>query len=652
MSSMVRHYMLALAASAAVVSPTSLAAQEATYSAADWDRARANLVARAPGQIAQDIAQWERLFADRQAQIPFGTYASFLAANPGFPMETTLRARAEQRLRAEFVPQDTLLRFFSQRPPVTNFARAHYALALTGTDPMVAAITARQAWRGGEMSETAEAALLAMHGDTFSQADHDARMNALLWQRDEEAAARQLPRTSAAMRDLFAPRLAIIDGGNGATNVARAFADPGYLYNRSRELRQEGGTGQAIRMIVDGPPLASLPFDQTAWVGEMLALARSASGRDAVRIASRIDQAFAPGYDVSTGEYKLRDDYTSLMWLGGTKALWEQGDGNAAAPLFYRYGAAARTPQTRSKGFFWAGQAARRAGDMAEATRYFEMAAAYPDRFYGLLALERLGRPIPSLAAMPQATPTMEERRAFLSAPLTQAVAEVARDAPWSTGIRFYREIADQAETVGEHVLVAEFAREIGRRDLAVNLADAAQEHGHDGFTKIGYPVLDTPRGIYWTMVHAVARQESQFAENAISHAGARGLMQFMPATAREESQKANLSYSANRLITDPQYSIQLGSNHIERLLRYYDGSYPLAIAAYNAGPGNVNKWLRENGDPRTGAVDWLQWIEEIGFFETKNYVQRVVENAVVYEALYPQQAGRAQGRGVSDFLR
>ena len=646
MSSMVRLPLIAIVA--AMAAPATSFAQDA----GEWDRNRAQLVAQQPGPMAAQISRWERLWEDRQAQLPFAEYSSFLLANPGFPDETTLRARAEQRLREEFTDPALLLRFFENQPPVTNYAKAHYALALMGQDRSAAQRWALEAWRGGEMSPTAEASLSANFGQMFEQGDHDRRMDALLWQRDGDAAARQLSRVSPERRAVFQARLAILQGGDGATSAPGAMADPGYLYNRSRELRQEGQTSAAVRNIVDGPQLSALPFDQTAWITELLAVARSAGTRDSVRVAQRAIEAFEPGYDISTGEYRLRDDYTSLMWLGGTNALWQLGDGAAAAPLFYQYGAAARTPQTRSKGFFWAGEAYRRAGNTAEAQRYYEMAAEYADRFYGLLALDRLGRDVPSFDAQPDGEPTMAERQEFLSAPITRAVAEVARDAPWSTGIRFYRSIADQAETVGEHMLVADLAREIGRRDLAVNLADAAMSDGHEGFTRIGYPTLDTPPGTNWTMIHALARQESQFAENAISHAGARGLMQFMPATAREEARRARVQYSASRLIDDPQYSMQLGSNHIERLISYYDGSYPLAIAAYNAGPGNVNKWLRQNGDPRQTA-DWLRWIEEIGFFETKNYVQRVIENAVVYEHLYPDRTGRAGGpRDVEDFLR
>ncbi|MFB0611100.1 lytic transglycosylase domain-containing protein [Aurantiacibacter poecillastricola] len=645
MSSMLRLPYIAIVA--ALAAPATALAQDAS----EWDRNRAQLVAQQPGPMAQEITRWERLWEDRQAQLPFREYADFLATNPGFPDETTLRARAEQRLREEFTEPGTLLRFFENEEPVTNYAKAHYALALMGRDREASERWALEAWRGGEMSPTAEAALSTMYGRNFTQADQDARMDALLWQRDAEGAARQLDRVSPNKRRVFAARLAILQGGDGATDAPGAMADPGYLYNRSRELRQEGRTSQAVRNIVDGPALASLPFDQTAWITELLAVARAAGPRDSVRIAERALEAFEPGYDISGGEYRLRDDYTSLMWLGGTNALWQLGDGEAAAPLFYQYGAAARTPPTRSKGFFWAGEAYRRAGNTSEAERYYEMAAQYADKFYGQMALNRLGRDLPDLDASPEGAPTPAERQAFLTAPITRAVSEVARDAPWSTGIRFYRAIADQAETVGEHVLVADLAREIGRRDLAVNLADAAMADGHEGFTQIGYPTLDTPPGTNWTMIHALARQESQFAENAISHAGARGLMQFMPATAQEEARRARVQYSASRLIDDPQYAMQLGSNHIERLISYYDGSYPLAIAAYNAGPGNVNRWLRENGDPRQTG-DWLRWIEEIGFFETKNYVQRVIENAVVYENLYPDRSGRAQPRDVEDFLR
>ncbi|MBC7159569.1 MAG: lytic transglycosylase domain-containing protein [Porphyrobacter sp.] len=646
MPAMIRSHLPALLVATALTSSAPLAAQDG---AAAWDQARASLVASQPGPMAGAIAQWEALSSS--ASFSFIDYAGFLMAYPGFPDEARLRSYAEARLEEEFAPPERIVAFFDRYPPLTNPARAHYALALMSQRPQDAAAQAREAWRGGAMSDTAAATILAAFGGTFTPQDHDARMDALLWQRERAAAEQQLAWTTPQAQPVFMARLAILQGGDGAIADGRALADPGYLYNRSRELRLEGRPQEAVSLLSYRPPLARLPFDQTAWVEEQLAVARIGDARAAQAIAARVDEAFAPGTDISTLGYKLRDDYTSLMWVGATRALWELGDAAGAAPLFYRYGAAARTPPTRSKGFYWAGYAAARAGDAPGAQRYYEMAGQYADRFYGQLALAEMGRPIPAFAAAPQAEPSAAERAAFRAKPITAAVMEVARDAPWRTGIRFYREIADQAETLGEHLLVAELAREIGRRDLAVNVAEAAAADGHDGFTQIGFPRLVVPPGTDWTMVHAIARQESQFAQNAVSHAGARGLMQLMPGTAQEEAEKAGIQYLQASLIEDAGYNLRLGSNHIQRLYARY-GSWPLAIAAYNAGPGNVNKWLRDNGDPRTGAVGWVEWIEKIPFFETKNYVTRVIENAVVYEHLYPDQTSAGRPRGVRDFLR
>jgi soluble lytic murein transglycosylase len=634
---------------ALLVSVCTFAAPAAAQQGNEWDAARANLVATQPGPMAATIARWQQLSGN--ASYSFNDYAVFLLAFPGFPDEDKLRGYAEGRLREEFAAPQQVLAFFDRYPPVTNFAKAHYAIAQMGSRPDAAAALAKEAWRGGQMTDTSWATISQTYWNTFTQDDHDARMDALLWQRDRAGAERQLPYTSPARSGVFRARLAILQGGDGATGEAAALRDAGYLYNRSRELRQEGRAAEAVSMMANRLPLTSLPFDATLWVEEQLAVARAGTAAGAQAIAARIDDGFEPNADISAKTYKLRDDYTSLMWLGGTRALWERGDALGAAPLFYRYGAAARTPQTRSKGFFWAGEAASRGGNAAEAQRYWNLASQYADRFYGQLALERLGRPLPAFAQAPAGEPTPAERAAFISAPITLAVTEVARDAPWSTGIRFYRAIASQAKTVGEHLLVAELARQIGRRDLAVNLHDSAGEDGHLNFTRIGFPTMVPPPGTNWTMVHAITRQESQFAQNAISHAGARGLMQLMPGTAREEADKAGIRYMQASLIDDPSYNVQLGSNHIERLYARYN-SWPLAAAAYNAGPGNVNKWLRENGDPRTGRISWVDWIERIPFSETRGYVQRVMENAVVYEALYPQLASAGRSRPLSEFLR
>ncbi|QSR15842.1 lytic transglycosylase domain-containing protein [Novosphingobium sp. KA1] len=648
MSSMQRAAPLILLASTALFSSPALA-----QDGREWDLAKAQQMQSHDMSVHQSIDRWRQLSAS--SQLDFGTYSGFLMTFPGYPLEERIRGYAEQALQRYPADANATAAFFTRFPPLSNEAAGRYAVALATLQRPDAAQKALAAWRGGSLSPDDEARLLSLYGARFSAADHDARMDELLWQGQTAQAERQISFVSPANRALFMERLSILQGAApgsmGLTLTPQMNADPGYVYARAVQARKSGNLPAEIALLANRPPLSKPVPEPEKWVRELLTAARGAGADAAVRIAGSIDDAFAPGTDISKLSYRLRDDYTTLVWLGGTKALWSLGDARRAAPLFYRYGAAAQTPGTRSKGFYWAGRALAQAGDSAGASRYFEMAAAYPQYFYGQLSLERLGRPLPDMDSKPRAMPTPAERSAFMAKPITRAVRDVARDADWRTGVQFYKEISDQAQSEADHVLVADLAREIGRRDLAVILGQSAHADGYGDFGKIAYPLIPTPPGADWTMVHALTRQESQFAQNALSHAGARGLMQLMPATAREQAGKLGLSYDSARLVSDASYNIQLGDAYFARMRNYFGGSYPLAIGAYNAGAGNVNKWLAANGDPRMGSVDWVTWIEQIPIYETKNYIQRVLENAVVYQAIYPDKSGAQSSRPLSRMM-
>lgn len=648
MSSMLRTTFVSALAMLAFL-PTPAIAADGT----EWDQARTQLRALPPGDMHMAVERWKLLVAN--PGFAFADYADFLLTYPGLPEQGKLRTHAERALDRDNVAPAQVAAYFDRFPPLTNQGRAHYALALYALGRPQADQVALEAWRGGAMNDPQEAALFARLGPTLKAEDHDARMDALLWAGLGPQAERQLLYVSAEKRMYFAARLGMVnrkDPASAGIDPGPAMqGDAGWIYNRARYLRTAGQSPAAVSLLANRPRLSTPPREPRRWIGELLAVARVADPANAVRIAASIDDAFAPGTDVSAQPFSVRDDYTSLMWLGGTKALWSLGDGGRAAPLFYRYGAAARTPQTRTKGFYWAGRAAAQGGNRAEADRYFEMAAAYPDQYYGMLSLERLGRPLPALASAPTAVPSAAERDAFNARPLTRAVREVARESDWPTAVRFFREIADQAESESDHVLVADLARELGRRDLGVILGQAAHVDGHGIFRRTSFPLIPVPQGANWTFVHAIARQESQFAMNAISHAGARGLMQLMPLTAREQAGKMGLEYDGPALLTDAGYNMLLGDGYFRRMLDYYNGSYPLAVAAYNAGPGNVNKWLRANGDPRKGGIDWVEWVEKIPISETRGYVQKVLENAVVYEAMNPARAIYKGVNPLSHFL-
>ncbi len=378
----------------------------------------------------------------------------------------------------------------------------------------------------------------------------------------------------------------------------------------------------------------------------MLARAKSAAGEGdwtlAYDIASRVDDAYPAGTDVSAQPLGERDDYTNLTWLAGSAAFSHMNQPAKAQGMFARYAGGGQNASIKAKGYYWAGRAALAAGNRADANAYFANAAAYPDQYYGQLALERLGRSVPAPGALaPQVELTDADREAFNRQSVVRAAVLLGQQGQWGDQSKFVRAIAASATTDRSHLLANDLARTLGRPDLGIMAGRRATASGLSGYDRASFPHMQVPEGQRdnWTMIHAIARQESQFDRAIVSYAGARGLMQLMPATAREQAGKAGLSYNESALF-DPDFNVTLGSNYFVRLLSYYNGSYPLAVAAYNAGMGNVNKWLKANGDPRLPGGDMVQWIEDIPIYQTKDYVQRVLENAVVYDMMNPEKNG------------
>ncbi len=640
--------LLALAAASIGTIAAPALAQSSGY------QSRGNLVAQQPSEIGSAIARWETLQQNRELR--FADYAGFALRYPEFPRTELIRLRAENTLDDEAPGRADILQFFDAMPPLTNPGRALYALTLAAEQRDGALEMARAAWRGGTMSNAAEAYMLGLYGSDFTAEDHSARMNALLWQGDADAASRHLINVPQVERPLAMARLALVRGtlpGEAGLLVPDgAMRDAGYVFNLVNHYRATRQTDAAIRLLANRPAFDAPAFDAEEMLGDMLAIATAASVSDTVRIASKVDDLFAPGTDISQGSFVLRDRYTDLVWKGGTNALWRLNDGATAAPLFLRYGQAARTPLTRSKGFYWAGRAARQAGLTEDANRYFEMAAEFPHYYYGQLALSALGRPMPNFAQPAPVEIDRETRAEFEARPLVQAIRELANNRrDWRTERRFFQAIGETAETPKELAMTAQLAAETGLDEMAVVLGMEAGENGITGYERLGFPTIETPQVTDWTLVHAIARQESEFDRTRQSHAGARGVMQLMPGTAREQAGKLGVQYMSARLFEDPAYNIRLGDAYFQRMLRYYDGAYPLALGAYNAGPGRVNQWLRLNGDPRTGEIDYVTWIEKIpANFETRYYIMRVLGNAVSYSHMYPGEAGFA--RPIDAFLR
>lgn len=618
-----------------------------------------------PGEVVQQIPQyatdpltrtieeWKRLA--QSDNYTFAEYANFLLAHPGWPGETGRRSAAETVLPSGTDNPALVLRFFQRFPPLTGAGRARHAEALLASGrPAEAQREARDAWRSGPLRTTDEARLMTGFASSIGAADHDARMDALLWQDATSAAQRQLALVSPSKRALYGARLAFRSRAADAATLDTALSptdrnDPGYIADRANWLRSTGQSPAARAYLAQPRTLATQPGNAKKWYEVLLANARGAANDRqyavAYNIARQVDDAYPAGTDVSTKSYGERDDYTSLTWLAGQTAMRRLGRPADAVGMYARYAGGSQTPQTQSKGFYWAGRAAEASGDRAAAQGYYAQASAFPDFYYGQLAAERMGQPLRGLprAAMPAID--ANTRSAFQNREVVRAARLLGQMGRTADQARFLSQIAADAQSEADHALAAEFAQSISRTDLAVMVGRSASQNRVYTQAAAGFPSVRIPasQAQHFTMIHAIARQESQFDRNAVSRAGARGLMQLMPGTAREQSGKLGLGYNLAGLNSDPDYNIQLGSSYFQRMLTYYNGSYPLAVAAYNAGPGNVNKWLAANGDPRTSAIDVLDWVEDIPIFETRNYVQRVLENAVVYDLLHPD---RAKSRG------
>lgn len=603
------------------------------------------------GAIAAALAQWRAL--QQTDALPFDSYAGFLLAHPGWPGETANRRAAERQ--ASTASPTSVVAFFRRFPPQSAAGAVAYARALQATGATGEANeAARNAWRRGTLTPSDEAVLVTSFPGAIRPDDHDARMDALLWQGSTTAAARQLGYTSPARRGLFEARLAFRTGAQNASELAAAndaigARDAGYIADKATWLRNSGASPSARSWLARTRPAGmTLPGNVEKFYEVLLTNARAAAAdgqyQTAYDIARQIDDAYPAGTDVSKKPYGERDDYTSLAWLAGQTALRQLNRPADAMTMFDRYGRGSQSPQTRAKGFYWAGRAAEAAGRRAEATTFFNTAAGYRDQYYGQLALEHLRRPLTAPPAVAQRTVDPAARQAFYAREIVRAAQFLGSIGQYQDQTAFVKVIASSLDSDDDHFLADELSRSISRPDLGVLVGRVAMQNGLTDYSAIAFPTVSVPAGYesQWTMIHAIARQESQFDRAAISSSGARGLMQLMPGTAREQAGKMGLPYDAGRLLTDTSYNAQLGSSYFQRVFGSF-GSYPLAIAAYNAGPGNVNKWLRANGDPRTGGIDMVDWIEAIPFSETRNYVQRVLENAVVYDLMNP---ARAKSRG------
>lgn len=578
--------------------------------------------ANAHDPLLRKVLRWLELTHGEEGA-SFAEITAFIQQNPEWPAQNALRQRAEQALTT--ASDATLAEWFKRHPPVTPYGKLKQAEMMMESGQREAAIELiREVWSTALLSAFDEKSVLQRFPGIIRTDDHIDRLDHLLWEGQAEAARRMFPYVPPAWQLLADARLKLQEmkpGVEGA--VARVphelQDDPGFLYERVRWRRRKEMFDQAIEA------LAAAPNDKEhaqAWWTERQLLVRRLLAERNYRLAYRLasQHGLTEGAGLAEAEF-----------LAGWIALRLLKEPAPAYDHFVRLYDGARMPISHARGAFWAGRAAEAMNYGELAGAWFSSAAEDPTVYYGQLAIARLGGEAAQHAhADPQ--PTAEEQARFNRRELVRAAQMLSEIGENERLPVFLRTLSENTKTAEEHVMVASLAEALGRLDLSVA---AAKRAGYAGFPLLshGYPVLSLPggSGAERPLVLAVARQESAFDRQAVSPVGARGLMQLMPATAHTVAKEQRIPYSATRLTSDPHYNLQLGGAYLESLIADFSGSYVLAIAAYNAGPARVRQWIQEFGDPRNKSVDAVDWVETIPFNETRNYVQRVLENLQIY---------------------
>jgi soluble lytic murein transglycosylase len=569
---------------------------------------------------------WMRLRADN-ADASFGEIVDFITNNPDWPARNTMRRRAEEGMAAAG-SHERIRAWYQDHPVVTPegaLARAG-ALKAAGREIEAAAVV-RNAWIAMDLSRPQERLFHRQYRKVIRQEDNIARLERLLWDRRVRPARRQMKRVTRNWRRLAQARIAMMTRSRGASRLLRRVPrsmrkNPGLLFEQIRWRRRTKSMDKAISMV-QKPPKELVRPDR--WWRERRILARWALKEEQPEVAYKIVHA----HGQTDGK-----DYAEAEWLAGWIALRWLDRPTVALPHFQKMFDRVSYPVSRSRGAYWLARTHEALENDTLSTAWYRRAAQYSTRFYGQLATGHLlQNERPQLPNEPE--PAEGDVLRFNNQELVQVVRGLGALGRHVEVKPFLLRLSRKAKTAADWSLTARLAQEVGRHDVSVTVAKRAMRRGIV-LSDTGYPAL-VPASARPTklpntaLVYAVVRQESAFDVKAISRAGARGLMQLMPRTALRVARRLRVPYSRGRLTRDPHYNLRLGQAYLSDILEDYDGSLILALAGYNAGPLRVERWLRRYGDPGPNIYAAIDWIESIPFTETRNYVQRVLENLIVY---------------------
>jgi soluble lytic murein transglycosylase len=599
-----------------------------------WVDVRSAL-ARISDPGARGLLRW-RMAIDGNSGMGFADLSKALDDFKGWPDADKISEQAEITIMTSTLSASERIAWLTAHGPTTGEGVLALADAYNSNariDDMNRVI--RTAWRSWQMTPDIARTMESRYGSALSADDVWARADMLLWRDNISAAQAMLPRLSHDQRALIAARIGLMKNVRKVDPLVQAVPsemqdDPGLLLERARWRERRGQDDGELELLIRiKGSLAPEVARGEIW-GEKQSVVR--------RLIREGDYATAYALSADHG-LTSGDAFRDAEWMAGWLALTKLNDPVKAEGHFRTFGAGVTTPISVARAGYWLGEALTAQKRTAEAQTAYASAAKYPYVFYGQLAAEKVAATNPDatiLQLAPISAITDADRAAFARRPAIRAAILLAETGRLASFERFSYAIDDTLETAEQHQMLFDIDRGYLEMRAAVRGGKAGLGRGLVAPDAV-FPLMDLPKSprsgsAEPAMVLALSRQESEFNPRAVSPADARGLMQLIPRYAQAEARKVGMSFRASWLTDDPQYTLKIGRAFLDDLVDQYDGSYIMAAAAYNAGPSRVRQWVNDYGDPR-GSVDPVQWIESIPFSETRNYVQRVLENTEVYRS-------------------
>jgi soluble lytic murein transglycosylase len=581
--------------------------------------------------LARKLVEWVLLRSDNNTG-DYSRYAAFVSANPSWPSIGLLRRRAEAMVWQEQPEPESVRAIFAKEQPYS--AKGHLALGralLALGDRAGAQAQVRPTWRNEALSMDLEDQVMDTFKDVLTPADHKARMEMRFYVEDVDAglrAANRIGPTAVAIGKAWAAVIRKAPNAKALLEAvpAEANRDLGYTFARVQWLRREDKAVDAAQLLLSVPRDATQSINADQWWEERRLLARKLLDLGDAQTAYRIAiDAAPPSKELFRWEQPFTAGWIALRFLD---------DPATAISHFAKVAQGSSNPTTNARAGYWQGRAAEALGRKEEARGFYEAAARNGTAYYGQLARARLGYKDMVLRPPPEIPP---ERRAAIA----QLEVVRATELLYAIGERelVVPLVADLGERSTDIAVLAELGEVAARNNDArctLLIGKAALARGY-ALEHYAFPTFGIPEyraigpAVDLSLVYAIARQESTFYQGDFSSAKAMGLMQVTPEAGRETAKKFGVTYDQKRLQSDSVYNVQMGAAELGDRLEGYRGSYILTFAGYNAGPGRVREWLARYGDPRDPKVDPVDWVERIPFSETRNYVERVLENLQVY---------------------